>query len=248
MRKIGLGAAWLVTLLVGTLLLSGWLGWLDMERALELVMGTVALGGLWLVVWLPWDLFFAARALAVEQEDGAARGIEVSDADRAEAKKLAPRLLTLCLALHVGAAGGLALATWLTDGALGYWFAASYLAAIALRPLGAFHRHMRARREALHARTRHPREDVVALRHRVEALEDTTKRLEEVDLPALAERDDAIEAQQTADRHEGRARLTAVDAKMDEVLLELERSISRLTRDRELLQGIRAFVRAVKEA
>ena len=66
MRKIGLGAAWLVTLLVGTLLLSGWLGWLDMERALELVMGTVALGGLWLVVWLPWDLFFAARALAVE--------------------------------------------------------------------------------------------------------------------------------------------------------------------------------------
>lgn len=85
MRKIGLGAAWLVTLLVGTLLLSGWLGWLDMGRALELVMGTVALGGLWLVVWLPWDLFFAARALAVEQEDGAARGIEVSDADRAEA-------------------------------------------------------------------------------------------------------------------------------------------------------------------
>jgi len=80
MRKIGLGAAWLVTLLVGTLLLSGWLGWLDMERALELVMGTVALGGLWLVVWLPWDLFFAARALAVEQEralgDGAHQQFE----------------------------------------------------------------------------------------------------------------------------------------------------------------------------
>lgn len=248
MRRIGMGAAWVLTLLVGALLLSGWLGWLDMERALELVMGAVALGGLWLVVWLPWDLYFGARGLAAEQADGTARGIEVSEADRAEARRLAPRLLALCLSLHVGAAGGLALTAWLTEGALGYWFAAAYLVAIGLRPLGAFYRHVSARLDALHARTRHPREDVVALRHRVETLEHELAALRERELPALRDRDDALEAQQSADRHEARSRLTAVDAKMDEVLLELERSVARLTRDRELLQGIRAFVRAVKEA
>ena len=243
-RRIGWSAAWLVTLAVGSALVAGWLGWLSMPMALDLTMGAVALGGLWLVVWLPWDLYFAARRLGAEHEDSAERGIAVSPREVASAKRMAPRLLALAIGLHVGAAAIIAGVTYGSGGETGYYFAGFYLLAVMLRPIGALHAHLSRRLAELSSRARHPREDVLELRARLVELEATI----EVEMPALREDNARLGAaleRQTATQN---ARIAGFDGKVDSVLGELERSVARLTRDEELLGGIRAFVRVIREA
>ncbi len=97
-------------------------------------------------------------------------------------------------------------------------------------------------------RARYPREDVLALRLRVDELEATMKRLETADLPELSASDRRIEDALRRHEDEARQREGRFEVKVDRVLQELERSMARLTEDRELLQGIRAFVRVVKQS
>ncbi len=248
MQRIGFGAAWLATLGVVAGLVAGWLGWITMSQALDVAMGAVALAGLWLVVWLPWDLYFAARAAIVDQDDSEERGLAVSPRDRAQAARLAPRLLAGCVALHLLGAGTLALTTWLSDGTVGYYFAGFYVLAMALRPMGALYGHLRARLDELRERARYPREDVAALRATVDEHGRLLDRLESADLPELSASDHRLEDQLRQHADEARRREARYEAKVDQVLGELERSMARLTEDRELLQGIRAFVRVVKQS
>lgn len=239
MRRIGFGAAWLLTLLTAGLTLATFLGWLEVSAALDLGMGAAALGGLWLIVWLPWDLYFAARALIEEQKDSLARGIDVSERDQVGARRMTPRLLALCLALHVGAAGLLSLATWASGGSLGYWFAGFFLVSMGLRPLGSLYRHVRERLEAMRRRTAYPREDVVSLIDRI--------RVAEEQLGALGvSRDELTDELARVDR-EARTQGLGFERKLDDLVVELERSMAKLTRDRELLQGVKALVRVIKE-
>ncbi|MGE0784238.1 MAG: hypothetical protein AB7S26_01020 [Sandaracinaceae bacterium] len=247
MRRIGFGAAWLVTLGVAAAVFAGVMGWLTMPQALDFAMGAVALVGLWLVVWLPWDLYFAARGVALDHDDSAERGIDVSERDRASARRLLPRLLATCIALHLVGAAIIASVTYSSHGTVGYYFAGFFVLAMALRPAGAMYLHLRARLEELRERARYPREDVVLLRARVETMEQTIERFERADLPELSAADRRIEELVREHGDNARAREARYEQKVDRVLLELERSMAKLTEDRELLQGIRAFVRVIKQ-
>jgi hypothetical protein len=240
MRKVGFAGAWLLTLLGVAVGLSSWLGWIELGAAISLGMGAVALVGLWLVVWLPWDLYFAARQLIEEQRDSLARNIEVMERDRASAARLAPRLLALCLSLHVGAAGILALATWASGGSLGYWFAGSFLLSMGLRPLGSLHRHVGERLASMRRRAAFPRQDVRSLIERVDAAE--------VRLGALDLTSESLQESLTVVDRDGRVGRLDLERKLDELVVELERSMAKLTHDRELLQGVKALVRVIKHA
>ncbi|MFK7991627.1 MAG: hypothetical protein AB8I08_36760 [Sandaracinaceae bacterium] len=238
MRRIGFSATWLATLFVIGAFVSAWLGWIELRLAFDIGLGAAGLGLLWLVVWLPWDLYFAARKVSVDQDDSVAAGIEVPERDRRAARRMAPRLLALCLGLHISAASVIAAITWASEGRTGYYFAGFFLLAIGLRPVGALYQHARARLRELGQRARYPREDVFALRDRVNALE-----------AALAtERERVATTETTLARLETdtQTRMRGFDGKVDRVLGELERSVSRLTADRELLNGIRAFVRVIR--
>lgn len=239
---------WLITLTAIVALFSGWMGWIDGTHALDILMATLALIGLWVVLWLPWDLYFAARELAIDQNESASRGIEIPEGDRVLARKVAPRLLASAIALHLIGAGSVALVTWWTQGTVGYLFAGFYVVSMVLRPMGAVYRHLRKRIEELRERARYPREDVLGLKMRVEHAETLLKQIHEIDLPALGEADERLDAEGMQRDEAARLRERRYEEKVNRVLVELERSMAKLTEDRELLQGIRAFVRVVRQA
>lgn len=239
---------WLISLTAVVAIFSGWMGWIDGSGALDILMATLALIGLWVTLWLPWDLYFAARELAIDQRESEARGIKIDEGDRNLAKKVAPRLLTCAIGLHVLGAGCVALVTYFTQGRIGYLFAGFYIVSMVLRPMGAVYRHLRKRIAELRERARYPREDVQGLKMRVEHAEEILRRIDNVDLPSLTEVDERLESDGLKRDEDARLRERRYEEKVNRVLVELERSMAKLTEDRELLQGIRAFVRVVRQS
>ncbi|UJR78505.1 hypothetical protein [Sandaracinus amylolyticus] len=236
-----------VLVILGGIALAAALGWIPAALALDAAMGAVALVGLFALVRLPWDLYFQARALVVEQRESVARGIAVSDADRASAAAVASRLLVLCVSLHGIAAAVLAVASAVTGGRVGYAFAAFYLLAIVLRPIEAGYRHVAERLAGMRERARYPREDVMRWVDVVRALElardEHVRRFEAIDARFDAT---SVAIRESDERARGQER--ALDAKLDRVLAELERTIARVSEDRELVAGLRALARLLRTA
>ena len=124
--------------------------------------------------------------------------------------------------------------------------------------MGAFYLHMKARLLEMRRRARVPREDAKQLLARVAEAEVRSRQHEQAlgQLRSeLAEREhDATRQRDRLTRHveELDARQTAqqqsYEAKVDRVCREFQDSIARLTSEKEILEGMRAFVRLVKEA
>lgn len=230
---------------------GSYMGWVDGSRVLD---GAMVLGGLFgslLVLKLPWDLYFAARHLRAEQEESERKGIAVDPEDVAFATTSSRRLLGLCLFSHSAAAGLAAGTSYLSGGQLGYYFSAFFLVSTTFRPMGSFYTHMMARLMALRSRTRHPREDVLELRNRVASLESALRKVQSEEDKLGTEL-----RQLTLRSDKGREALGAelrglernFTTKVEKVCHEFELSIEKLTEDKNLLEGIRAFVRMVKSA
>jgi hypothetical protein len=241
----------LVIFLVTAGAIASHLGWASGTSLLDGAMVLASLAGLVLVLKLPWDLYFEARGLIVDQDESRNLEIAVLEEERSFARRTARRLLLLCFALHLGAAALLAGTSYLSGGRLGYFFAVFFLVSTGFRPLAAFYSHLRRRLMEMRQRTRYPREDALELRRRVDDLEYRTKvqqeffeRLQEEEGNRLGR----LESDLSGSREELRLLRDRMDEKVDRVCREFTSSIERLTEDRELLHGLRALVRLVKEA
>lgn len=237
----------LVAVVLGLLAIAATLGWIPVPLAIDAAMGTLALSGLLALLGLPWDLYFQARGVVTDQDESVARGVTVGAGDRTAARRLARRLLALCVGLHAGAAGLLALASALSGGRVGYAFAVFFLVATGLRPIEASYRHLAGRLFELRERARYPREDVLQWVGTVRALEtaqrDHARELERVEASGR----ELLETLRTTDERL-RAQDRALDLKLDRVLAELERTVDRMTEDRELVAGLRALARLLRTA
>ncbi|MEZ4321701.1 MAG: hypothetical protein R3F61_29775 [Myxococcota bacterium] len=245
--------------LLGTvgLALFAWGGEVPPGMLVEGVLGLGALVALWLVVKLPWDLYFAARYVQVSQEESVGRALAVPDAEREEARSLARRLLALCVGLHLSGALLSGIVALFSDGLVGPLAAGAFIVTMAVRPLGAMVHHVRRRLGELRESSRIPRDDARSLDGRVRVLEsqeeDRRDRAPEEQRVLAQLRQDliALEARQAHGRAELDARLAAQDQRhrddVDRLCREFERSIEKLTSDQALLSGIRAFLALVRE-
>jgi len=243
-------AAWIIALLVvAACLLLGRLGWVEVSVLFDLGMTMIALAGLVSIVKLPWDLYFDARALVIEQKESKAAGLTVADDDQTYAKQVAKRMLIVCLGIHLVTALLVSAATYYSKGVLGYYFAGFFLLSMAFRPMLAAYGHLRRRLLELHGRCRFPRDDVLDLKRRLRELEEgrvMTRR----NLESLTTRIDEFEASLggRVTSLEGQARdlSESTDDRFRETERELQRSLERLTEDKELIGGMKALVRMVK--
>ena len=110
---------------------------------------------------------------------------------------------------------------------------------VVLRPIEAGYRHVAERLAGMRERARYPREDVMRWVDAVRALEvardEHVRRFEAID----ARIDATNDAIRISDER-ARAQERALDAKLDRVLVELERTIARVSEDRELVgDGLR---------
>jgi chromosome segregation ATPase len=97
---------------------------------------------------------------------------------------------------------------------------------------------LRRRLETIAEDTRYPRDDVLKLRAQVEAHEAAVEQHKEL-LRALDDRNGFLSAQLERQRLDLEQRMTALTRKFEE-------SLDRLTDNRELIAGIKAFLRMIR--
>lgn len=230
----------LASLIFAYLVAMGVAMWTGVPPQTLLTWGAGGAALLWLIalVTLPWNLHFRAREVLGDLRRSRAAGIVVTDEQLAFADKVKRWTLVICFGVHLlSAAVALAIATW-ADAPLGYPFAGFYLLSCVVRPATAAVVQLRRRLETIAAETRFPRDDVLKLRGLVEAHEAATQRHEEA-LAELDKRHDALVAQTERQRQELEQRLSALARKFEE-------SLDRLTDNRELIAGIKAFLRMIR--
>lgn len=241
--------ATLVWGLLGTagIVLYVWGGQIPAGRVLQglAVLGTLA--ALWMVVKLPWDLYFSARYVVTTQRTSVDRDLAVSLQERQEARILARRLLAFSLGLHLAGAAVCAGVSVVTQSPAGPVAAGAFILSMVVRPTGAMVVHVRRRLTELAASARIPREDARALDGRVARLEEDLSR-RTLEAPerhaarqAVHERLTELRAALAAQEHRHRA-------DVDRLAREFERSIERLTSDKDILAGLRAFLVMVRQS
>ncbi len=233
----GPALAFLILAYLAALGIAMWTG-VPPQTLLTWGAGGAALVWLIVLVTLPWNLHFRAREVLGELRRSRAAGIVVTDEQLAFAQRVKRWTLVTSLGVHLlSAAVALAIAAW-GDAPLGYPFAGFYLLSCIVRPLTAAVVQLRRRLETLAAETRYPRDDVLKLRGQVEAHEAATERHEQA-LVELNARHDALMAKSERQRLELEQRLAALARKFEE-------SLDRLTDNRELIAGIKAFLRMIR--
>jgi hypothetical protein len=202
---------------------------------------------LWLLVLLtvPWNLYFRARAVLTEIAVSREKGLEISEARDAEAVRIARLMLRAAVGAHVVTAGGVIAASAVTGRAAGYWFAGFFLLSTFLRPAGAYFGQLRRRLGVLLNDVTYPRDDVLELRTEVERVTSGTKVLEEKaeeQYRALAEIRLSVDALGSSVY----SRADDADRRIAALGREFEATVTRLTDNQEIIAGLKAFLRLLR--
>lgn len=207
---------------------------------LDWIMGVLCTVWLLIVLKAPWDLYFEAHRVAFEQARSRERGIAVAE-DRARyVRTVRQRLLGLAIGAHIGSAALVAGVAWATQGMVGYWFALFFVVSTLFRPMIAGYVYLWSRLRAIGQEAHYPREDVETMRERLAQAEITVRQTLD-GLEELRHR-----SQDTANRHE--AALQELRQAQSALGREFETTVSRLTDNQEVIQGIKSFVRLIASA
>lgn len=243
----GVGTVGLVVLA----LIAHQLGWVDgpsLARAGAVLALVVALVG---VVRLPWDLVFEARNVLARQARSQRRKLEVDAVEVAFAKASATRALVLAIALHVVGAALAFAARGLVGDELGLVLAIAFVGSMAVRPVHSFYVHTRVRLGMAARDAEVPQKDAVALADSLRGLEERMREMDaerETSREALRAQLSVIEERAREDASAWRKSSNVTDEKLDRVLRELERTVEKTQQSAEVLAGIRAFVRLIRES
>ncbi|MFE2870859.1 MULTISPECIES: hypothetical protein [unclassified Embleya] len=235
-------------LLVGTTVLGIVLYFVEDTSLADLLsLGAGALCLFWLIMVLtvPWNLHFQARRLIREIAISRERGLAVPEAREPEARRIARRLLWGAIGAHVVSAAVIALITWISGGVVGYWFAGFYLLSTLFRPGQAYLEHLGQRLRSMLREVTHPREDVLALIDRVTTLERRVEGLDER-TTVLIETVALLKTTTGQDAERATEQFHAADRKIDALGRRFEDTISQLTDNREVISGIKAFLRLLR--
>jgi len=216
------------------------------KDVLTLLLGALSLLWLLLLLTVPWNLYFQAQALIHEIRTSRARGIDVPPEREPEARRIATRMRWFAIGSHVVSAGVVALITYLSGGAVGYYFAGLFLLSTFFRPAGAYFGYLRARMTAMLRDVKYPRDDLVEVLTRLESLQTRVRALT-VDSDEHRRRLSELERELAAADTRSRERDQNLNDKIDAHGRAFEHSLTRLTDNQEVISGLKAFLRLVRE-
>ena len=244
---------------VGLLMLAAygitrWLG-VDPGAIRDWVIGMFVLWWLIVVVVLPWDLHFKARSLLIDAARSRKDGITVADADLAYVSRWAKLSLWLAIVLHLLSAGGFWILAETGVYHLGYYAAAAAILAMGLRPAGRAYEFLIDRLGSIGREVRHPRDDVNALRQRIDGMDEKLKELLlRLDPKEAASWAAQVETRLTAGTAEiERLHAAAEDARRAnddahrQLARDAEAAAARMAEDARVLNHVRELVRFFKE-
>lgn len=223
--------------LSGALVALVWLH-VPLAQVGALLAGAVCLAWLSVVVVLPWNLLFGARRTLRELARAKERGVTVTAAQEARARRIERLMVRVSVGLHLASAALLALGSWWAGVPLGRVFAALFLLSTLFRPAVEYYRSLRGQLAELVDEARYPHADVLRLVAEVEA--------QRVLLDAGVKANETLAAR--FDESEGRvdARLSEVNRRLELVARRFDEALERVTDHRELISGLRAFLKLVR--
>ena len=213
---------------------------------------------LWLlaVVTVPWNIYFKARAVLNDAEATRERGLGVDERQVAYVRKLVWASLRIAIALHIISALVLFVLARTGVVRVGYFAAALALLLIALRPAISGYEYLTERLRTIRHNWNYPREDMIELRGRVDAIEsglNETRRHLDPDNP------ESLISLERIHTEESRRQIAKVAADVDSLRAENENAhvrlsqesrsaISQLTTDGQFLDHVREILRFFKSA
>lgn len=236
------------------LILCGMLGyylkWFSFYTLATVIVSVFGFMSLLLVLKLPWDLYFEAKDLIYNQQQSLQNEIFVSEEDLEYALKAKSRLLLLCLTLHVVCALAAAFISYQSQSQVGYYFTLVFLASTSFRPLLAYFQKERQRLFNLKNQCLIPREDSLQLKTQLNNIENELANLQSsYQHENIQTKQTEIELRDTIEtlQKEQKSLQVTNNKQYERVLNEFTKSIEKLTEDQELLRGIRAMVKLLKE-
>ncbi len=209
-----------------------------------------------IIVTVPWNIYFSAKAAVQTGKESQAQGISVEDRQIRYASNIATRSLFVAIGLHLGTAAGL---YWLAISGItpiGYLSSGAVLLLTLLRPAISTYEYLATRLNELRQQFAYPRADILELRDRFQQLEDRVGRLtSQLD----AEDDTSWLNDQNRRWETNRADLAKLNAtiadlkasnELDHQRLahEAKQAISQITVDGQFLEHARELIRFFKTA
>lgn len=253
----GLGISFVGLLLMSLLGFAG-LQWLQVPvgRLIDWIIGGASFWWLLVVVTVPWNVHFQAKAVLMDGEVSRDKNITVDPQQLAYAKLLARRSLLIALVLHVSSAIGLyGLAAWGIS-AVGYIGSAAAFLLTGVRPAIGAYQYFSVRLAQIQHEFRYPREDIYELRGWVLTLEDQLRSLEDRLNPENAASWVASQQRAWDNTRQELARLVALHDELratnqvehDRLGREARQAIAQLTTDGQFLDHVREIIRFFKTA
>jgi hypothetical protein len=164
------------------LLAFGVLQWMHVPAGsfLDWVIAVAIFEWLLVIVTVPWNIHFEAKAVLDDAAVSAEKGITVDEKQVKYAKVVAERSLIVAIALHLFSAVGLYTLAATGISAIGYITSGAALLLTLLRPAVRTYEYLAARLAMIRQELSYPREDIWELRNRCGTLEEAVKRIEEI--------------------------------------------------------------------
>lgn len=249
MPSLGSGvASFALAIVVLTVLIH--FGWFSIALALKI--GALLLGVAWLyaLIRIPWDLYFAARHGRQDGEASVAAGIDVDSGVVASLKRYERQLLSAALASHVISAALMGLFGQLAPDQFHPGFVWLFVLSAGVRPAGEAYAYLARRIRELSQRTRYPREDIHQLIARVQQVESRADALlRETESFRGQVTDQLARTDRRVELSEARESTNHVNlqTRLAQLSHQLESTVSKITEDRELIAGVKAFARMFRD-
>lgn len=245
---------------VGLLVLAAygitrWIG-VDPGSLRDWIVGLLVLWWLIVVITLPWDLYFKARTLLIDAARSRTDGITVADSDLSYVTRWARLSLWLAIILHLVSAAGLYLLAYFGISQLGYIASGAALLAMGLRPAGRGYEYLVERLGSIGREIRHPRDDILALRERIDSMDERLKDIaQRLDAGTTTSWASTLETRLAGLATEAeRLRTSAEDSRRAnddahrQLARDAEAAAARMAEDARVLNHVRELVRFFKEA
>ncbi|RUR72160.1 hypothetical protein ACF3DV_07025 [Chlorogloeopsis fritschii PCC 9212] len=247
-----------ISIVVLVLLIFGVLQWFHIPAGnfLDWAIGGASFWWLLVIVTVPWNVYFQAKQVLAEGAQSTEKGIPVDEKQVEYVKVLAKRSLFIAIVLHLFSAISLYILAATGISVVGYISSGAALLLTGLRPAISAYEYLYARLTMISQEWKYPREDIVELRSRFYALEDSVKRLEEQLNP---ENSYSLVVNQQRHSEEMRKEFSRLAANLEELRAtnqteherlarEARQAIAQLSTDGQFLDHVREIIRFFKTA
>ncbi|HAS45943.1 MAG TPA: hypothetical protein DCS93_36005 [Microscillaceae bacterium] len=252
MKQVGKLLGIVLILGLGALVIYAILHWLSTPPGtfVDWMVGIAATIWLIVIVTVPWNLHFEAKAVLQDAHRSKERDIQVDHQELAYAQKVAKNSLWIALGLHLISAVALYALAHFEVSVVGYFGAGATLLLTLLRPAIRAYEFISARLATLKQEVSFPREDVLSLQYKVQEIESNLQYLQQAhaDQTNIQEQNFQAHTQQLSVLKKDLSDLTNANEEAHSRLAEETRhAVAQLTEDGKFINNIVEIIRFVKK-